>query len=101
MPKLGDKYEDAYLLMHPLRRRIVEKLEGGAAYTAKLARDLQMQGKERLIGFHLTILAKNGFVEGQFKLANPVTPTPKAVKYYSLTEKTRTTLGRLCKDLTC
>lgn len=93
-------YEDAYILMHPLRRRIIEiLLKKGESYTAGLARALDMKGKERLIGFHLTVLAKNGFVEGEFKLANPVNPTPKAVKYYHLTDKTISTLKKIPEEL--
>ena len=94
------EYEDAYLLMHPLRRRLIDELLKGESYTAKLARTLSMEGKERLLGFHLTILARNGFLDGEFKLANPIQP-PKAVKYYRVTDKTRATLEELSKKLSC
>lgn len=98
--KIQESYEDAYILMHPLRRRIVDELmKKEESYTASLAKALDMSEKERLIGFHLTILAQNGFVEGSFKLANPVTATPKAVKYYHLTNKAFSTLKQITNDL--
>jgi len=93
------EYEDAYMIMHPLRRKIIEELTESPSYTAKIARDLGMKGKERLLGFHLTILAMHGFIEGEFQLANPATSTPKAVKYYTLTDKTTTTLKELSAKL--
>lgn len=99
MPELSD-YADDYILMHPLRRRIIDELKEGESYTAKLARDLGMERSGRLIGFHLTILARNGFVEGEFRLANPADcSAPKAVKYYHLTEKTVSTLKKMAEEL--
>jgi len=92
-------YVNAYVLMHPLRRRIVESLQKEEMYTAKIARELGMADKERLIGFHLSIMAEGGFVDGEFRLANPVTATPKAVKYYHLTEKARATLRQIADEL--
>lgn len=97
--KIQESYENAYILMHPLRRRIVDELsKNKEAYTASIAKTLDMSDKERLIGFHMTILAQNGFVEGEFRLANPITP-PKVVKYYHLTEKAVSTLKQITKEL--
>lgn len=92
-------YGDAYILMHPLRRKIVEILKKKECYTTAIAKDLGIETKERLVGFHLTILEKNGFVVGEFGLANPVTSTPKAVKYYRLTDKAVLTLKETAKEL--
>ena len=98
MKTQSDIYSEDYILIHPLRRRIINLLQNGEAYITKIARKLEMGSKDRLIGFHLKVLEKNGFVTGRYDLENPNT-VPIIVRYYCLTPKTNETLRRLAENL--
>jgi len=98
--KIQDKsYDDDYVLLHPLRRKIINLLQTDKeAYVKNIARQLEMNDKDRLVGFHLKVLEKHGFVTGRYAIENP-TPVPTIVRYYSLTPKTNETLRNLAKNL--
>jgi len=98
MTSKSDEYSEDYVLIHPLRRKIIDMLQNGEAYITGIARKLGMGSKDRLIGFHLKVLEKNGFVTGRYDLENP-TEIPIIVRYYSLTPKTNETLLRLAENL--
>lgn len=98
MKQENDSYSEDYILLHPLRRKIIEQLQTGEAYIKNIARKLDMANKDRLIGFHLKVLEEHGFVTGRYDLENP-TPIPTIVKYYSLTSKTHETLQNLATKL--
>ena len=94
--KMGNNEEDLslYIMSHPLRRKIVNILKRqGESYAAKIARDLDMKGKEKLINFHLNVLAEHGLVESHYGLrGGPAVDEkghPVIVNYYRLTDKAR------------
>lgn len=91
-------YDEDYILFHPIRRKIIDLLQTGESYIKKIARELDMADKDRLIGFHLKVLEKHGFVTGRYDLENP-TPIPTIVRFYSLAPKTNETLRSLAKKL--
>ena len=94
----SDQYNEDYVLIHPLRRKIINELQTNEAYIKKIAQKLDMGDKDRLIGFHLKVLEKHGFVTGRYDIENP-TKVPTIVRYYKLTSKTNGTLKKLCKNL--
>lgn len=90
-----DILSDAYVLMHPTRYQIIQILKEaeGPLYIAQIADKLQIDDK--LASFHLSVLSKHGFVQSEFRLENPPRGGPKALKYYTLTEKVDQTLARI------
>ncbi|MEA1872492.1 MAG: winged helix-turn-helix domain-containing protein [Chloroflexota bacterium] len=87
-----------YVLSHPVRAAIVKVLRRkGNAYIAQIARELALS--ERLVSFHLSILATAGFVESEYALSNPVTAPPRVVKYYRLTPKVDETFSQFVAAL--
>lgn len=75
----------AYIISHPARATIVSFLrKKGKAYPAQISREINLS--PRLVTFHLSMLSTGGFVNSEYGLANP-SNTPKAVRYYYLTDK--------------
>lgn len=89
---------DAYTLSHPVRASIVKHLRKEKGYSRKIARDLGLS--DRLVGFHLSILSKGGFVSSEYALSNPAKNPSRVVRYYSLTDKVNVTLKKFAADLT-
>lgn len=86
-----------YLMAQPTRLRICQlllELEDDSdflPYPASIARKLGMKGSDgpRVVSFHLSKLQAKGLATSKFGLMNPVDSTPKAVRYYSLTDEAR------------
>jgi len=79
--------EGLSLLLYPTRYDIYLALKNseGPMYASKIARELGIDRK--LVSFHLSALEKYGFVTSEVGIANPEKGAPKAVKYYSPTDK--------------
>ncbi len=92
-----EEFEGAYVLSHPVRAAITKLLKKeGAMYTSKIAKTLDFS--DRLIAFHLSMLASAGFVESNYQLTNPGTP-PRIARYYSLTDKVDKTLAEFMASM--
>ena len=84
--------KEAYVMFHPLRRKIVKLLaKGEPMYVAKIAKELGITDKAKLIGFHLAALGEHKLVEGSYGIRHgPPTDEsgrPVIVNYYKLTAK--------------
>jgi len=79
--------EDISILLFPTRYNIYKVLKeaGTPLYAQQIGDKLGLDRK--LVSFHLAILEQNGFVISNYGVANPSKGAPKAVRYYTLTEK--------------
>ena len=85
MSEKNELLDLAYIIMHPVRREIVELLRTSSLYISEIARLLDIS--EKLASFHLATLLQYELVKGEWKALNPEKGAPKMVKYYSLTQK--------------
>ena len=89
--------ENAHILTHPLRFRIIETLRkfGEPMFIGQIAESLKAD--PRLISFHLATMLEYGFVQGEWKVSPLPRSRGKAVKYYKITPKVDETFSRLAK----
>jgi DNA-binding transcriptional ArsR family regulator len=79
--KLEDRVvEDAYVLLHPLRFRIVELLAEKPMHINEIAKAL---GEERrLVSYHLLTLEEYGFVLSKYEISEHPKLRGKALRKY-------------------
>ena len=80
--KNNDIYEIIYAAAHPVRLKILVRLESEKAYASNLEQVIKVNRK--IISFHLSKLEKAGLVTSEYGLLTSKT-RPMAVRYYSLT----------------
>jgi DNA-binding transcriptional ArsR family regulator len=97
--------KDAFELIQPTRFMIYRNLKahsasdlGSGMYAGQIAEELERDRK--LISFHLAALEELGLVESDFKVTEPTNGTPKAARYYWLTDKADQVLKEFKKQLT-
>lgn len=97
--------EGLYVLMHPIRQKIVRLLEQSVEplYIEEIAK--RLGDDRRKVSFHLATLAEHGFVEGEYRIITPPTQNPgrgRGAKFYRLTlkgKKMEPALMRLSHEL--
>ena len=93
----GENSGGAYVLSHPVRANIIRLLKKeGEMYTSKIAKVLGFS--DRLLAFHLSILASNGFIESEYRLTNPEQP-PRVARYYKVTGRVEAILEEFVASL--
>ena len=80
--KLDELYEIIYLATHPVRLKILFRLESNRSYASKL--EMMLKVDRKIISFHLSKLEKAALVTSEYGLLTLKT-RPMAVRYYSLT----------------
>ena len=83
--KNNDIYEIIYAATHPVRLKILVRLESEKAYASNLEQVIKVDRK--IISFHLSKLEKTGLVTSEFGLLTSSKTRPMAVRYYSLTSE--------------
>ena len=81
--KNNDIYEIIYEATHPVRFKILVRLESEKAYASNLEQVIKVDRK--IISFHLSKLEKSGLVTSEYGLLTSSKTRPMAVRYYSLT----------------
>ena len=81
--KNNDIYEIIYAATHPVRLKILVRLESEKAYASNLEQAIKVERK--IISFHLSKLEKAGLVTSEYGLLTSSKTRPMAVRYYSLT----------------
>jgi DNA-binding transcriptional ArsR family regulator len=83
--KNNDIYEIIYAATHPVRLKILVRLESEKAYASNLEKVIKVDRK--IISFHLSKLEKAGLVTSEYGLLTSTKTRPMAVRYYSLTSE--------------
>ena len=76
-------YETIHAVTHPVRLKILLRLESEKAYASNLEQVTKVDRK--IISFHLSKLEKAGMVTSEYGLLTTSKSRPMAVRYYSLT----------------
>jgi len=96
-PRDAKLLEDAHILMHPLRYRIVELLAEKPMHINALASALGME--RRLVSYHLLKLEEHGFVTSEYELGFVIRQKGKAFRVYTVTAKVAEVKDELKKGL--
>ena len=93
--------KDLSILLFPTRYNIYNTLKNSKKrlYASQIAEKIGVERK--LVSFHLSSLERNGFVTSEFDVQNdpPEEGPPKAVRYYTLTDKAEKLLTELVEEI--
>lgn len=93
----GRVLEEAHILLHPIRFRIVELLAEGPKYVNELAKAL---GEERrLVSYHLLTLEAYGFVLSRYEISEDPKLRGKALRKYWVDGKREQVISELKNKL--
>ncbi len=90
----------AYLIMHPVRRKIIGKLRHsgpGSMYISQLADEMKLS--HGLVSYHLTKLSQQGLVEDKLELGKTKDGNYKAIRSYHTTSKLEKEIKKICNEL--
>jgi DNA-binding transcriptional ArsR family regulator len=93
--KINDKtLQDAHVLLHPVRYRIVELLSEKPMYINAITRELGEEDR-RFVSYHLKTLEEYGFLSSKYEISELPKSKGKSLKIYSVTEKVEQTIAKL------
>lgn len=96
MEKVEDSFvEDAHVLLHPIRFRIVELLIEKPMHINVISK--AMGEERRLVSYHLLTLEEHGFVKSEYKISEEPKSKGKALKVYWVTGKVEEVISGLKK----
>ena len=96
--KLEDRLlKEAYVLVHPIRFRIVELLLEKEMHITEISKAL---GEERrLVSYHLATLEETGFLNSKYEISNEKKSKGRAVRKYWVTDKVAKVIADMKKQL--
>jgi len=98
MMKIEDRLvEEAHVLLHPIRFRIVELLNEKPMHINGLSKAL---GEERrLVSYHLLALEEYGFVNSKYEISEEPKSKGKAIRKYWVTNKVKDVVSKIKKEI--
>ncbi|RZN42872.1 MAG: ArsR family transcriptional regulator [Methanophagales archaeon ANME-1-THS] len=89
--------EEAHVLLHPIRFRIVELLAERPMHINELAK--AMEEERRLVSYHLLTLEEYGFVSSKYEISEHPKSRGKAIRKYWVNGKMEDVISELKKKL--
>jgi DNA-binding transcriptional ArsR family regulator len=98
MMKIEDRLvEEAHVLLHPIRFRIVELLAEKPMHINAISNTL---GEDRrLVSYHLLTLEEYGFVDSKYEISEESKSKGKALKIYWVTDKVEGVISEIKKNI--
>jgi DNA-binding transcriptional ArsR family regulator len=88
---------DAHILLHPIRYRIVELLAEKPMHINEIAK--AMGEERRLVSYHLLTLEQYGFVSSKYEISEHPKSRGKAIRKYWVNGKVEDVISGLKKKL--
>ncbi len=89
--------EDAHVLLHPIRYRIVELLAENPMHINQISK--AMGEERRLVSYHLLALEERGFVNSKYEISESPKSKGKAIRKYWVTDKVDNVIAEIKKKL--
>lgn len=98
MMKIEDRLvEEAHVLLHPIRFRIVDLLAEKPMHINAISNAL---GEDRrLVSYHLLTLEEYGFVDSKYEISEDPKSKGKALKRYWVTDKVEEVISEIKKNI--
>jgi DNA-binding transcriptional ArsR family regulator len=98
MMKIEDRLvEEAHVLLHPIRFRIVELLNEKPMHINGISKAL---GEERrLVSYHLLALEDYGFVNSKYEISEEPKSKGKAIRKYWVTDKVKDVVSQIKREI--
>ncbi|RZN39569.1 MAG: ArsR family transcriptional regulator, partial [Methanophagales archaeon ANME-1-THS] len=89
--------QEAHILLHPIRYRILELLATKPMYISELSKAL---GEDRrFIPYHLRLLEEHGFLSSKYEISEHPKSRGKAIRKYWVNGKVEDVISRLKERL--
>jgi DNA-binding transcriptional ArsR family regulator len=88
---------DAHVLLHPIRYRIVQLLAEKPMHINEISK--AMGEERRLVSYHLLTLEEDGFVSSKYEISENPKSKGKAIRKYWVTGKVDEVISELKKKL--
>jgi len=96
--KIEDRLvDDAHILLHPIRYRIVELLAEKPMHINEISK--AMGEERRLVSYHLLTLEQYGFVSSKYEISEHPKSRGKAIRKYWVNGKVEDVISELKKKL--
>lgn len=89
--------DEAHILLHPIRYRIVELLAERPMHINEIAK--AMEEERRLVSYHLLTLEHYGFVSSKYEISEHPKSRGKAIRKYWVNGKVADVIAELKKKL--
>jgi len=89
--------EEAHVLLHPIRFRIVELLAEKPMHINEIAK--AMGEERRFVSYHLLSLEEYGFVSSKYEISEHPKSRGKAIRRYWVNDKVEDVISELKKKL--
>jgi len=98
MMKIEDRLvEEAHVLLHPIRFRLVQLLAEKPMYINEIS--IAMGEERRLVSYHLNMLEEYGFVSSKYEISGHPKSRGKAIRKYWVNGKIEDVISELKKKL--
>ncbi|RZN33702.1 MAG: ArsR family transcriptional regulator [Methanophagales archaeon ANME-1-THS] len=98
MMKIKDQLvEEAHVLLHPIRFRIVELLNEKPMHINGLSKALGAE--RRLVSYHLLALEDYGFVNSKYEISEEPKSKGKAIRKYWVTDKVKDVVSQIKREI--
>lgn len=88
---------DAHVLLHPIRYRIVQLLTEKSMHINEISK--AMGEERRLVSYHLLTLEEHGFVSSKYEISENPKSKGKAIRRYWVNGKVDDVISELKKNL--
>jgi DNA-binding transcriptional ArsR family regulator len=88
---------DAHVLLHPIRYKIVQLLAEKPMHINEISK--AMGEERRLVSYHLLTLEEYGFVSSKYEISENPKSKGKAIRKYWVNEKVEEVISELKKKL--
>ena len=89
--------EEAHVLLHPIRFRIIEMLTENSMHINAISKALEEE--RRLVSYHLDTLEQYGFLQSKYEISEQPKSKGKAIRKYWVTEKVAEVIAAIKKNL--
>lgn len=93
----GRLVEDAHVLLHPIRFRIVELLTEQPMHINGISKALGAE--RRLVSYHLLALEHHGFVNSKYEISEEPKSKGKAIRIYWVTDKVKDVVSKIKREI--
>ncbi|MBE0516982.1 MAG: winged helix-turn-helix transcriptional regulator [Methanophagales archaeon] len=98
MMKIEDRLvEEAHVLLHPIRFRIVELLAEKPMHINAISNALEED--RRLVSYHLRTLEEYGFLDSKYEISEEPKSKGKALKRYWVTDKVEEVISEIKENI--
>jgi len=92
-----DLVKEVYMLLHPMRYKIIALLNEKPIHINEISKALNEE--RRLVSYHLRTLEEHGFLSSKYEISEQPKSKGKAIRKYMVTGKVKEVISEFLKRL--